>query len=370
MAPLPRVTAAESLLRSSNMPGTQWLVYLVVIAAISLMVIVHESGHYFVARAFGMRVLRFSIGIGPAIFKYQKKGSPTIFQVCVIPFLAYVQVDGMNPTEEIDKNDPGLFANKGVVARIMTIVAGSLANYLFASILIFCLVAFGGLQRQVDGPMIVGTLVDDSPAAAAGIELGDEIIEANGQPIHGIDELIEATRSRADQPTVYVIRRGGELLAPITITPRLGPEGRGVIGISPQPQYEYEPASLGRALERAVVLPIILTAAQIEVLTDRIRERSTEGISGPVGMARQMSASLHRGVYDFVGTLVMISVALGFFNLLPFPALDGGRLVFLIFELITRRRANEKVEAVIHMVGIVVLLCFAAYVTMYRDIPG
>jgi regulator of sigma E protease len=349
------------------MPGTEWLVYLLVIAAISLMVIVHESGHYFVARAFGMRVLRFSIGIGPAIFKYQKKGSPTIFQVCAIPFLAYVQVDGMNPTEEIDKNDPGLFANKGVFARIAVIVAGSLANYLFASILIFFLVAFGGLQRQVPGPMIVGTLVEPSPAADAGIQLGDEIVEANGVAIHNIDELIEATRSRADQPTIYVIRRDGALLDPMTITPRLQ-DGRGVIGISPQPHFEYEPASLGRALERAVVLPILLTAAQIEVLSQRISERSTEGISGPVGMAHQMSASAHRGVYDFIGTLVMISVALGFFNLLPFPALDGGRLVFLLFELITRRRANEKVEAVIHMVGIVVLLCFAAYVTIYRDI--
>ena len=351
------------------MPGTEWLVYLVVIAAISLMVIVHESGHYFMARAFGMRVLRFSIGIGPAIFKYQRKGSPTIFQVCVVPFLAYVQVDGMNPTEEIDKNDPGLFANKSVFARIATIVAGSLANYLFASIVIFFLVAFGGVQRPVDGPMIVGTLHEGSPAAAAGIELGDEIVEANGQPIHSIEELIEATRARADQPTVYQIRRGGELIAPMTITPHLQ-DGRGIIGIGPQQAFEYDPAPLTVALELAVVLPINLTIAQVEGLADRFRRGTTEGISGPVGMARHMSASAHRGLYDFVGTLVMISVALGFFNLLPFPALDGGRLVFLLFELITRRRANEKVEAVIHMVGIVVLLCFAAYVTMYRDIPG
>ncbi len=351
------------------MPGTEWLVYLVVIAAISVMVVVHESGHYFVARAFGMRVLRFSIGIGPAIFKYQKKGSPTIFQVSAIPLLAYVQVDGMNPTEEIDKNDPALFANKSVFARIATIVAGSLANYLFASIVIFFLVALGGVQREVPGPMVVGVLIEPSPAATAGIQLGDEIVEANGQAIHGIDELIEATRSRADQPTVYVIRRNGELLPPMTITPRLQ-DGRGVIGIQPQPTFEYDPAPLSVALELAIVLPMYQTLAQVEGLVDRFRRQTTEGISGPVGMARVMSASAHRGLYTFVGTLVSISVALGFFNLLPFPALDGGRLVFLLFELITRRRANEKVEAVIHMVGIVVLLCFAAYVTMYRDIPG
>jgi regulator of sigma E protease len=355
------------------MLASSWLIWPIIISVISIKVIVHESGHYFMARAFGMRVLRYSIGIGPVLFKYQPKNSPTIFQVCAIPFLAYVQIDGMNPTDEIDPKDPALFANKSVFARIMTILAGPMANYLWASILIFFLIAFGGVQRIVeDAPMVVGTIIDDSPASQGGIHLGDEVIEANGVAIHNIDELIAATRDRAGQPTTYVVRRDGEVLAPLTITPRADAEqgGRAVIGIVPQPQFAYEPASLGTALENAVLIPLALTVQQAEALTDRIRQGSTQGISGPVGMARHMRESAQAGMYSFVSMLVIISVALGFFNLLPFPALDGGRLVFLFFELITRRRANERVEAVIHMVGIVVLLCFAAYVTIYRDIPG
>jgi len=354
------------------MLANTWLIWPIIITAISVKVIVHESGHYLMARAFGMRVLRYSIGIGPVLFKHQPKGSPTIFQICAIPFLAYVQIDGMNPTDDVDPKDPALFANKSVFARIMTILAGPMANYLWASVLIFFLVAFGGMQRLVDGPMIVGTIIEGSPAAQGGIELGDEVIQAAGVQVHNLDELIAATRDRAGQPTEYVVRRHGEVLAPMTITPRADASqgGRAVIGIVPQPQFVYEHASIGTALESAIVIPFALTIQQAEALADRIRQGSTQGISGPVGMARHMRESAQGGLYTFVSMLVIISVALGFFNLLPFPALDGGRLVFLFFELITRRRANERVEAVIHMVGIVVLLCFAAYVTIYRDIPG
>ena len=110
---------------------------LLVIVGISILVIVHESGHYLAARAFKMRVLRYSIGFGPTLFKYQPKGSPTVFQVAAIPFLAYVQIAGMNPHEDVDPKDPELFGNKSVFARVVTIAAGPFANYLCASILVF-----------------------------------------------------------------------------------------------------------------------------------------------------------------------------------------------------------------------------------------
>jgi regulator of sigma E protease len=96
---------------------------LLIIVGISILVIVHESGHYLAARAFKMRVLRYSIGFGPTLFKYQPKGSPTVFQVAAIPFLAYVQIAGMNPHEDVDPKDPGLFGNKSVFARVVTIAA-------------------------------------------------------------------------------------------------------------------------------------------------------------------------------------------------------------------------------------------------------
>ena len=97
---------------------------LVTVIALSVLIIIHEGGHYLAARAFGMRVLRFSVGFGPTLFRYQPKGSPTVFQVAVIPFLAYVQIAGMNPNEDVDPSDPELFPNKSLGARVATIAAG------------------------------------------------------------------------------------------------------------------------------------------------------------------------------------------------------------------------------------------------------
>jgi regulator of sigma E protease len=111
-----------------------------------VLAIIHEAGHYFVARAFKMRVTRFSIGLGPSIFKYRPKGSPTTFQVCAVPLLAYVQIAGMNPHEEYDADDPGLYPNKGVMARMLTIAAGPVANYLAASLIMFGLFVSLGAQ--------------------------------------------------------------------------------------------------------------------------------------------------------------------------------------------------------------------------------
>jgi RIP metalloprotease RseP len=114
------------------------------ILGLGLLMVVHELGHYLAARAFKMRVTRFSIGFGPALFRHTPKGSPTTYQIAIIPLLAYVQIAGMNPLEEVDTNDQGSYANASLIGRIATIFAGPLANYLFASVLFFITIMIGG----------------------------------------------------------------------------------------------------------------------------------------------------------------------------------------------------------------------------------
>ncbi|AKF04966.1 M50 family metallopeptidase [Sandaracinus amylolyticus] len=341
----------------------------VAILGISFLVVVHETGHYLAARAFGMRVLRYSIGFGPPIFRYQPKGSPTVFQVCAIPFLAYVQIDGMNPAEEIDPNDPALFPNKGVLARMVTIFAGSFANYLAAMLIMFGFYLAFGMPRSVESQdaMIVGEVGPGTPAEQAGMQPGDRIVEANGRPITTIRELQAVTQPRAEQPTVYVVERDGQRLPPMTITPTRSPEDQGQIGV--MTPLVFEPVSVGDAAYSALLWPLVQTRVQLEGMAALVRNRSTEGIQGPVGMTRMATESAERGPRTFIPFIALISVALGLFNLLPFPALDGGRLVFLGFELITRRRPNEKVEAVVHMVGLLFLLGVIVLVT-FRDVMG
>lgn len=341
---------------------------LVAILGISLLVIVHEGGHYLAARAFGMRVLRFSIGFGPVLARYQPKGSPTVFQVCAIPFAAYVMIAGMNPTDDVDPDDPELYPNKGVFARMTTIFAGPFANYITASFLVFGLALTGWPEEKPTEPMVVANIEEGSPAADAGLQPGDVIVRAHGKDVNDVSDLIDVTQPRAGQPTTYVIKRDGELLPPKTITP-MEKGDRGIIGVTAQTRRVYREMPVGEAAKAAVVFPYRLTVAQLQGLADLIERRSTEGLKGPVGMGKLVAEQAGKGVAELVSILMLISVALGMFNLLPFPALDGGRLVFLGYELITRRRPNERIEALVHTVGLLFLLGVIALVTL-RDVAG
>jgi regulator of sigma E protease len=342
---------------------------LITVVALSVLIIIHEGGHYLAARAFGMRVLKYSIGFGPTLFRYQPKGSPTVFQVAVIPFLAYVQIAGMNPNEEVDPDDPELYPNKSLFARATTIAAGPVANYLTASAIVFGLGITNNLPpMQPSEPMQVGHVVPDSPAAQAGLEEGDVIAMANGRQIHDVSELIEETAPRAGEPTVYVIEREGQVLPPITMTPT-DHDGRGRIGVGAKLIRIYENLGAWDAAKLSIVLPYQLTMAQLNGLADMVKRRSTEGIGGPVMMGKMVAEAAQAGAPAFLWILMFISVALGMFNLLPMPALDGGRLIFLGYEAITRRRANEQFEMAVHAFGIVFLLSVMILVT-YRDIFG
>ena len=342
---------------------------LITVFGLSLLVIVHEAGHYLAARAFGMRVTRFSIGFGPVIVSYRPKGSPTTFQICALPILAYVMIAGMNPAEEVDPHDEGLFPNKSVFARIVTIFGGPFANYLAASLLVFGLALWHGwpTESTPTEPMMIDGVDPGSPAAVAGLKEGDVIVRAGGKPIRNVKQLIDVTGPRAGVPTEYVVQRDGKQLPPMTIAPKKGESGRGVIGVIPHVNTVYTQFSAGKAAQLALAYPINITVRTLAGISDQIKRRTTDGLTGAVGMGEAVYKEAKKGLFPFVHVLVVISVALGFFNLLPFPALDGGRLVFLVYELITRRRPNEQIEATVHAVGVVFLLCVIALVT-WRDI--
>jgi regulator of sigma E protease len=342
---------------------------LIAIFGLSLLVIVHEAGHYFAARAFGMRVTRFSIGFGPTLVSYTPRNSATTFQICAIPFLAYVMIAGMNPAEEIDPDDRELYPNKSVFARIVTIFGGPFANYLAASLLVFGLgLMYGWPEAKPSEPMIVEAVEPGSPAALAGVKAGDVIVEAGGKPIRNVKELIAVTGPRAGKATQYTLEREGNRIAPLTITPK-AVGSKGIIGVTPRLDYSQRMVSAGEAAILAVAYPYELTKRNLEGIAELIERRSTEGITGPVGMGKLVAEQAEKGIFAFIHILVAISVALGLFNLLPFPALDGGRLVFLGYELITRRRPNERVEAAVHAVGLLFLLGVIALVTL-RDVVG
>jgi regulator of sigma E protease len=339
---------------------------LLAVLGISALVIVHEGGHYLAARASGMRVLRFSVGFGPTIAKWQPKNSPTVFQIGLVPFMAYVQIAGMNPAEENDPADPALFNNKGVLARFAAIFGGPFANYLLASLLVLTLAVMGHHgENPPYEPMVVEAVQPDSPAEKAGIHGGDIIRSAEGKGVKNVLDLIDVTGKRAGKPTTYEVERNGSMLPPITVVP-MDDHGRGVIGIISK--VRNDPMPFGRAVKYAVIYPFELTVQQLAGFVHMFKQGSTEGVVGPVGMAKIVAGRTGNFV-QFANVLILISVALGMFNLMPLPALDGGRLLFLVYEAITQKRANERVESMVHTVGLVLLLCLIALVTL-RDVAG
>jgi regulator of sigma E protease len=370
---------------------------LIAILGLAVLMIVHECGHFFIARAFGMRVTRFSIGFGPTFFKIvpqdgyywfttaadrvrlrlwrhdPERHGPTIYQVAMIPFLAYVQIAGMNPLEEVDEKDKGSYANASLLARILTIFAGPAANYLFASVFFFASFLAGGdvVAPEPDEPGSTEVAVmPQSPAEAAGIKTGDRVVEVDLRPVDRWNEMAEVISKHPEETIPIVVVRSGERIT-LNVTPKRvaikkkgGSKGR--IGIGMRTHHVDLDA------RQAAVLAIKTPPKVVKNVVVGIAEMAageTEGeLSGPVGMVKE-AAKVYEGSFTkFIEMLGSLSAYLGAFNLIPFPALDGGRLMFLGYEATTRRRPNAKIETQIHLVGLLMMVGLMFYVTFFNDL--
>jgi len=334
-------------------------IYLVAILGLAVLMIVHEGGHYLAARKFGMRVLRFSIGFGPTVWKHRPKNSPTVYQVALIPFLAYVQIAGMNPYEESDPNDPASYSNAPLKARILTIVAGPLTNYLFASVLIFFGLLIGGKEVPDDASMRV--VVEPGPAQIAGVQTGDRVLDVNGRSVHSWEELRKAVSAHPGEPVTLGVDRGGVTLH-LAVTP--GPKGdkdEGLIHV----RVPMRPERVGvvEAARMSVIAPPLFVYENVRAIGRVLAGKEKLQVSGPVGIVKETAKQARTGPGLLLQFLGMLSAYLGAFNLLPFPALDGGRLLFLGVEAVSRRKPDAKLEARVHAVGLLTLLILIAFVT-------
>ena len=327
---------------------------LVAILGLALLMIVHEAGHLLAARAFGMRVVRFSIGFGPALWRYQAKGSETIYQVALIPFLAYVQIAGMNPFEDVDADDKSSYANASLIGRISAIFAGPLANYLFASVLFFAALMIGGNRVQTTSVDVI-----NGPAKAAQMKKGDTIVGIDGIVVTDWDQMRKLILARPNKPIDVQIVRGTEHLT-LKVIPELK-DGGGKIGVS---SIEKQvPMGLREATKYSVQLPFKVVQELVIGLSRIITLKEKPDFKGPVGIVRETSKAAELGTPSFLWFLAALSAYLGGFNLLPFPALDGGRLAFLAYEAITRSKPNARVEANIHAFGLMLLIALITVVT-------
>lgn len=340
------------------------------------LVFVHEMGHYLVARWFGTKVEKFSIGFGREIAGWTDRRG-TRWKIGWLPLGGYVQFAGdLNAASQPDPNvnrlpdaeRAELFQFKPVGQRFLIILAGPMINFLFAVILFMGIFATYG---QAQNAPVVSAIMEDSVADAAGFELGDEIVAVDGRAIDRFDELADIVRLRPGQEMRFDIVRGGEDLSitavtgDVTITDRFGNEARiGQLGVQSDVLEMEALGALelpGAAIDQTVSSLEMITVGLGQIISGR---RSVEELGGPLRIAQFSGQTASLGLYAFLFFMAAISINLGFINLLPIPMLDGGHLVFYAAEAVRRRPIKPEAQEWAFRMGLAVLLSFMLMVTV------
>ncbi len=331
---------------------------LVAVVGLGLLIAAHEAGHLALARLMGMRVETFSLGFGPRIAGFRR--GETEYRLSALPLGGYCKIAGFTPDDPAaqDSSDPGSYVNKPAWKRFLVIAAGPGVNYLVAFLIIALLyVSHGFLDLETTRIDVI----PGGPAAAAGMQSGDQVIGVDGVPVRSFDEFRHELQKPDAPPErrIEVLRSGARL--ELTVRP-----DHGTISVRLDHVLVRLPPS--EAVPRAIRDVWALNAATVGALWDVVRGKGTASLAGPIAIVRQASAEVKRGVADFAGILANISVGLALFNFLPVPALDGGRLVFLGYELVARRKVNQRFESIVHVVGLLLLLGLLVAVVVFGDL--
>lgn len=327
------------------------------ILAFGMLVIVHEFGHFITAKRGGVQVNEFWIGMGPTLLKKEHNG--TLYCLKLLPFGGACVMEG----EDEDSESEHAFGKASLPRRMLIVAAGALMNFLVGFLIVLAVIQPNG----PNGGYIVSTIDSIDPASTAaaegGLQAGDEILEVDGYNILLRSDFEMALCRGMDTTYEVVVRRDGEkvtLPAVVLEATIEGEDGRKMIGLT----FTEQPDSIGMHVNMAVRTSLnyarlvwvslgMLVSGQVGV----------DQLSGPVGVASVMATTASYSISAFLQLVAFISINLGVMNLLPLPALDGGRLVFLIIEGIRRKPVPAKYEGYIHAAGLMLLLALMVYVT-------
>jgi regulator of sigma E protease len=321
---------------------------------LTLFVVVHEWGHYMVAKKSGITVLEFSIGFGPAIAKWHSKG--TQISLRCLPLGGYVKFFG---DDEGDEKKPGSFTSAPVFKRFLTVLAGPAMNVLLAFILAVSFLCIYG-----DAKVMVGSVEPGSPAQEAGLQPGDELVRLNGVDIDFMLDLEEAlTNTQGDSSQVTVLRDRETYSYDIPYKT----DGSKKIGIS-QIAYERKTYSFFEAVALSFKWMYLLVKEMLAILGALIfTGQGVENLAGPVGTISIIGSVAKTGFENILRLASLISINLAVINLLPLPALDGGKIVLLGVEAVRKKPVSIRLESILNTIGFVLIFGFAIYLT-FQDI--
>jgi len=318
-----------------------------------LLILVHELGHYFVARLTGIRVLELAVGFGPKILSWTKDNID--YSLRVFPLGGFCRMLGENPEEA---NEPDSFPQKPILSRAAVLVSGSGMNLLLA-VVVFFIIFFFLIGVPVTNSGMIGQVIDEMPAQSAGLQAGDVIISIDGQAVGDWEDVLTMISARQEEELELLVGRDS-LEFTVFLPTEVNPEtGRGMIGIAP-PVLRYRfYDSLKMSLQRFGMI----MSSIFQVITGK----APLDVAGPVGIIFVIGEVAQTGIVNLFLLTALISISLGIMNLLPIPALDGGRLFFLIIEGIRGKRIDPEKEGLIHFIGFALLILTILFVT-YQDL--
>ena len=320
-----------------------------------VMIFPHELGHFLAAKRMGVQVNEFAFGMGPTIWKKQR--GETLHSIRLFPIGGFCAMEG----EDEDSDNPRAFSCKKPWQKIVILAAGSFMNLVCALVISWLLIGLMGFTTTT-----IDTVSPDSPAMQAGMASGDKILKIDGSEIKTWNDVGTAVAGAQDQPLTFELRSGKEDKT-VTLTPQrmstLDENGKEVyyyaVGITCRISH-----SPFKAIVSGTQVTWNMTKTMFTALGDLFTGRAdTDDLSGPVGMVQMVSKTTEYGwtYYGFLTILICLNLAV--INMLPLPALDGGRIIFVLFTMITGRKVSEKVEGTVHFIGLALLMVLMIYVT-------
>ncbi len=370
---------------------------IVTIVMFLVLITIHEFGHFIVAKAVGIKVLEFAIGMGPAIFK--KQGKETLYSIRALPIGGYCKMEG----EDTETDDERGYSAKPVWQRMLVVVAGAVLNILLGFVLAIIIVS----NSQSFSTNIIDTVDVNSHLAESGVQSGDKIVSFNGHKVGFYQDIaLYTSEMSVDKPVDLVIKRDSEKIN-VSVLPSLQKvvyeytdtgvnvkqyvnnvmeenfipysdelikndslvgtsteSERAILGFVPKQQNVTIYNIVPEAFKFTKFVVKLVYVSVFKMVTGKL---GVNQLSGPVGIVTEMNTAVHSGAISVLYLVSLITINLGVFNLLPIPALDGGRLFFMIVELIRRKPIPPEKEGLVHTIGFALLMLVSVFV-LYNDI--
>ncbi|MGH2470639.1 MAG: RIP metalloprotease RseP, partial [Chloroflexota bacterium] len=332
--------------------------WLWIIPILLLLVFVHELGHFAVAKLSGVTVKEFGFGYPPRLFGFTYKG--TIYSVNLLPLGGFTRMLGEDGSEAGELL-PGSFAAQPKRLRALILAAGPLMNVVLAPLLLIAVFLLG--VPTPNGRVDIAAVQAGSPAAAAGLAAGDVVTAIGGHTIHSVQDFKSQVSFRLGSPTGLTVLHNGQTVHE-TLTPRANPPaGQGSVGVEIQDetmlrQYPIWTA-IGLACKSAALIFVGIWTGLFQMVAGQV----APDFLGPVGIAHVTGQVAALGASSLLQFAAFLSINLAILNLIPFPALDGGRLLFVAIEAVRGRRVDPRTEGAVHFIGMVILLTFVVFIS-------